>query len=459
MSRPLDRREILKKCAWGSLVIGAGGATTSVVPAWAEAAAAQGTPPRAGIPRIIFSRASLQHGIVPFSGETAMDLYHNHPHVEKEEVVQPEDIRLQTRLTMRNHKEILDWMGLGWKNVVKLTRFQKRLEESKQIEEVLASYFRDSWPPMTVYEIDGLSSPQARLEIEIWVVPDGPGVETYTTPGAGQGNQLGLPQTRSDPSHGLRAGRNGQQRHGPGVHVGPHRLSVRRRSVESRQLQDARRSRGTCQAGDGQSRACNPGRRHHLATPDLPGQLHRSGRRWRSVSGQAGRLALLQHQPAGDGHRRARRQRSLPDDRGRAAPRPDDEGADSRARTTARPARDVARSGHQGQQRCGPHLLFRNHRVPIDVDPWNPGSFTLPPDAATQEKMLANNVERTLKAAGITWQHIVLLARTGEAAGLSSMTDRMGDWRPCRTTRAVASGVPGAKVLCDITAVAGRPRR
>ena len=102
-----------------------------------------------------------------------MELYHNHPHDPREEIVQPEDIRLQTRLTMRNHKEILDWVGLDWSNVVKLTRFQKRMDESKQIEEVLRSYFNDSWPPMTIYEVNGLSSPQARLEIEMWVAPAG----------------------------------------------------------------------------------------------------------------------------------------------------------------------------------------------------------------------------------------------------------------------------------------------
>jgi hypothetical protein len=55
-----------------------------------------GGTPRAGIPRIIFSRASLANGIIPHSGETAMDLYHHHPHLDKEEIVQPEDIRLQT---------------------------------------------------------------------------------------------------------------------------------------------------------------------------------------------------------------------------------------------------------------------------------------------------------------------------------------------------------------------------
>ena len=94
---------------------------------------------------------------------------------------------------------------------------------------------------------------------------------------------------------------------------------------------------------------------------------------------------------------------------------------------------------------------------PLNVDPWNPGPYTLPDDLATQEKMVADNIDRMVKAAGITWQHIILLARTGEVRGFAAMQERMGDWRPCRTTRAVGTGIPGAKVLCEITAVA--PRR
>ena len=96
---------------------------------------------------------------------------------------------------------------------------------------------------------------------------------------------------------------------------------------------------------------------------------------------------------------------------------------------------------------------------PIDVDPWNPGRFTLPSDVASQERLLTDNVESALKAAGLGWQQIVSLNRTGEAAHASSMTERMGTWRPCRTTRVVDSGVPGAKVLCDITAAVPRARR
>lgn len=94
---------------------------------------------------------------------------------------------------------------------------------------------------------------------------------------------------------------------------------------------------------------------------------------------------------------------------------------------------------------------------PLHVDPWNPGTFRLPEDLGTQERMVTENVDSMLKAAGLTWQHIILLARIGEVSGLSSMRDRLGDWRPCRTTRAVSTGIPGAKVMCEITAVA--PRR
>lgn len=93
---------------------------------------------------------------------------------------------------------------------------------------------------------------------------------------------------------------------------------------------------------------------------------------------------------------------------------------------------------------------------PLNVDPWNPGSYKVPDDLATQEKMVADNIDRMLKAAGIGWQHIVLMARTGEVKGVAAMQERMGDWRPCRTTRAVSTGIPGARIMCEVTAAAPR---
>jgi enamine deaminase RidA (YjgF/YER057c/UK114 family) len=165
----IDRRELFRVVGGGA-VAAAGSALSVASPAEARAAQVANSRPGSGR-AVMFVRVPLTNGIIPHAGGTAMELYHKHPHDPREEVVQPEDIRLQTRLTMRNHKEILDWVGLDWRNVVRLTRYQTRMEESKQIEEVLRSYFKEWWPAMTIYEVAGLSSPQARLEIDMWVAP------------------------------------------------------------------------------------------------------------------------------------------------------------------------------------------------------------------------------------------------------------------------------------------------
>lgn len=171
----LDRRGFFKALGQGGAAI-AGTALFApemrLQAAQRSAPAPAGAVPAARGPVVRFTRVSLANGIIPHAGETSMELYHRHPHDPKEEIVQPEDIRLQTRLVMRNHKEVLDWAGLGWKNVVKLTRYQKRMDETPQIDAVLRSYFKDWWPPQITYEINALSSPQARLEIDMWVVPN-----------------------------------------------------------------------------------------------------------------------------------------------------------------------------------------------------------------------------------------------------------------------------------------------
>ena len=93
---------------------------------------------------------------------------------------------------------------------------------------------------------------------------------------------------------------------------------------------------------------------------------------------------------------------------------------------------------------------------PPDVDPWSPGSYRLPDDLAAQEQMVAGNIDRLLKSAGLTWQHIIVMNRVGEVRGARWMEDRFGDWRPCRTTRAVPTGIPGARLLVEMVATAPR---
>src|ERR1700730_1510410 len=56
------------------------------------------------------------------SGATASSLYHNHPHVEGEHD-HSNDIREQTRRAMEAIKSILDEVGAGWGDVVKITKY------------------------------------------------------------------------------------------------------------------------------------------------------------------------------------------------------------------------------------------------------------------------------------------------------------------------------------------------
>jgi enamine deaminase RidA (YjgF/YER057c/UK114 family) len=97
---------------------------------------------------------------------------------------------------------------------------------------------------------------------------------------------------------------------------------------------------------------------------------------------------------------------------------------------------------------------------PLEVDPWNPGSFQLPQDIDAQNRMLTENIDKLLQAAGITWQHIILMVRhTVENASRDFTAEKFGDWRPCTTSLWVSeTGVPGAKVLYEVTAVAPRRR-
>ena len=120
------------------------------------------------VPRGTYVRADAGADLLHLAGATALDLYHLHPHVDHE-VIMPESIIGQTHMVMRNLKEVLDDQGLTWRNVVKLNRYQTDLSESATIEEVMAEYFGfwDWWPAMTTMKIRNLSSPPARLEIDI----------------------------------------------------------------------------------------------------------------------------------------------------------------------------------------------------------------------------------------------------------------------------------------------------
>lgn len=455
MSLQLDRRELLKTFACASVSVAAGGAITSVVPAWAQTAA-----PRAGTPRISFVRAPLANGIIVHAGGTSMELYHKHPHIEIEELVQPDDIRLQTRIVMRNHKEILDWMGLSWRNVVKLTRYQKLMSESTQIDEVLASYFKDWWPAMTSIEISRLSSPQARLEIDMWVAPNETAVIADATPGISI--IKGIDPIRPRPEVALK-----DMAFAPGIRVSRDMDLVYFSGISAYPPDVDPWNPGTFKV------PADPAARSKLATDNLDRVLKAAGITWQHIILQVSYIApggggINFRQQMGD-WRPCSTSLQVTDTGipGANALYQITAVAPHRAQTTrgavpgiepilARP--EMARAPAMRVSRDLDLVYLSGMTAyPADVDPWNAGNFRLPEDVDAQDTMATDNIDRTLRAAGITWQHVVLIARTGEAGSGNDMREKIGGWRPCRTSRAISPGVPGAKVLYEITAVA--PRR
>jgi 2-iminobutanoate/2-iminopropanoate deaminase len=100
------------------------------------------------------------------SGATASPLYHQHPHVA-EEHIQPDDIREQTRRALENIKMVLDHKGITWRNVVKVTKYLTDMREADAMHEVMKDYFGDWRPASTTICINNLSSPGARIEIDV----------------------------------------------------------------------------------------------------------------------------------------------------------------------------------------------------------------------------------------------------------------------------------------------------
>ena len=107
--------------------------------------------------------------ILFLSGATASPLYHQHPHV-KEEHVLPDDIEEQTHRCMASIKSILDAKGLSWRNVVKVTKYLTDMREADAMHKVMNEYFGDYRPASTLVSINNLSSPGARVELDMIAV-------------------------------------------------------------------------------------------------------------------------------------------------------------------------------------------------------------------------------------------------------------------------------------------------
>jgi enamine deaminase RidA (YjgF/YER057c/UK114 family) len=107
--------------------------------------------------------------IVFLSGATASPLYHQHPHVAEEHVL-PDDIEEQTRRAMESIKSVLDATGLTWRNVAKVTKYLTDMREADAVNRTMNEYLGDYRPASTLVSINNLSSPGARVELDMIAV-------------------------------------------------------------------------------------------------------------------------------------------------------------------------------------------------------------------------------------------------------------------------------------------------
>ena len=102
------------------------------------------------------------------SGATPSPLYHDHPHRD-EEHVHPHSIEEQTRNAMDTIASILETAGATWTDVIKVTKYLTDIRDFDGLHRTMNRYFGDWRPASTALCVNQLSSPGARVEIEMVV--------------------------------------------------------------------------------------------------------------------------------------------------------------------------------------------------------------------------------------------------------------------------------------------------
>ena len=103
------------------------------------------------------------------SGCTPSPLYHSHPHIFSEHD-HPVWIEDQTRLAMQSVISILDHEGLTLTDVVKITKYLTDMRDLETMAKTMSEYFGDWKPASVTICVNQLSTPGARLELDVTAV-------------------------------------------------------------------------------------------------------------------------------------------------------------------------------------------------------------------------------------------------------------------------------------------------
>ena len=115
--------------------------------------------------------------ILWLSGNTALPVYHDHPH-RREDIVKylPNDLEAQTRAAMEGIKQTLEAAGASFKDVVHMFVFRARprMGDIGRAAKVIHSYFEpyNHRPTSTNLAVLELGEPEQLIEIQMFAVVD-----------------------------------------------------------------------------------------------------------------------------------------------------------------------------------------------------------------------------------------------------------------------------------------------
>jgi len=100
------------------------------------------------------------------SGATPSPLYHHHPH-RPEEHEHPTRIEDQVTRVFETLKGILAHEGLDFTDVIKVTRYLTDMRDQDALNALQGKYFGDWRPTSTTVCVNQLSTPGARVEVDL----------------------------------------------------------------------------------------------------------------------------------------------------------------------------------------------------------------------------------------------------------------------------------------------------
>ena len=106
-----------------------------------------------------YSQGIIANGLLFTAGQIALD-------PSTGEIVGG-DVQAQTERVLQNLTAILDAAGASWGDVVKITKYLTDMRDMDGMVSVLVQYFGDWTPASTTVCVNQLSTPGARVELDM----------------------------------------------------------------------------------------------------------------------------------------------------------------------------------------------------------------------------------------------------------------------------------------------------